>query len=304
MKIFELVKWLMSQVKRISQLNVKKVIYIVTLLILIVLIASSYHYWENIANDFKSKPGDYLIQLLCMLIPILISLFLFHVENQERKADLELQERRLDRQEENQKNMQDSLDKMTKVLAIQSSQQDEMGKHLVTTATELRRIRLPQAYEFLYENFEDIKKYLNKDVVVQNTMNVLARVNAMQGILSKWKMIDNNEIPINIRQKFLSTKNFFEVYSKLLNSSYFYLVKIEEEVTTSNVFCLTLNKTTLVTDLISEVVDKINSLSKEEQDQLDEDERLFVSIYNSKEKISSEIEKFEIDSETMYNKMS
>lgn len=198
----------------------KKVIYLITAVITLLLIILSCSYWNSIVNNFETKPGDYLIQLLCMLIPVLISLFLFHVESLERKDDLILQEQRLDKQEENQKQMQETFVEITNILDAQNTKQEKMGESLEKTALELRRIRLPKGLEFLYENIDRIEEYIQSDSRVLNTMNVVARHYAMGELLEKWREIELEEVPLKIRREFGNARYFFEDYSKLLFISY------------------------------------------------------------------------------------
>ena len=219
----------------------KKVIYLITAVITLLLIILSCSYWNSIVDNFETKPGDYLIQLLCMLIPILISLFLFHVESLERKDDLILQEQRLDKQEENQKQMQETFVEITNILDAQNTKQEKMGESLEKTALELRRIRLPKGLEFLYENIDRIEEYIQSDSRVQNTMNVVARHYAMGELLEKWREIELEEVPLKIRREFKSTRYFFENYSKLLFISYNFLVTQEKDLEKKNIFAIGLN---------------------------------------------------------------
>lgn len=258
---------------------------------------------QEIIVDFKSKPTEYFIQYIIMIIPIVISLILFYIESKDRKNGEKQQKMQLKEQKKHQDYMQESLERLTKILGTQISQQIEISHHLDETATELRRIRLPQAYEFIYINYDSIKYILNKDTVVKNTYNVVALVTSIREKVKEWDEIKLEEIPLSIQKEFQSTKYFFGVYSKLLSASYFYLVKKEQEngnIQNSNVFEVTLSNEIPVTDLISDVITKLNSLSLEHQKNLEDDEKLLISVFNSKEKVIKAIEDFSIDLENMY----
>ena len=271
----------------------KKVIYLITAVITLLLIILSCSYWNSIVDNFKTKPGDYLIQLLCMLIPILISLFLFHVESLERKDDLILQEQRLDKQEENQKQMQETFVEITNILDAQNTKQEKMGESLEKTALELRRIRLPKGLEFLYENIDRIEEYIQSDSRVQNTMNVVARHSAMEELLEKWREIELEEVPLKIRREFKSTRYFFENYSKLLFISYNFLVTQEKDLEKKNIFAIGFNASIRIVDMIAMASEKLNSLPDENRKDISKEDSQLLSIYynDSKEKTVEVLEK-------------
>lgn len=271
----------------------KKVIYLITAVITLLLIILSCSYWNSIVNNFETKPGDYLIQLLCMLIPILISLFLFHVESLERKDDLILQEQRLDKQEENQKQMQETFVEITNILDAQNTKQEKMGESLEKTALELRRIRLPKGLEFLYENIDRIEEYIQSDSRVQNTMNVVARHSAMEELLEKWREIELEEVPLKIRREFKSTRYFFENYSKLLFISYNFLVSQEKDLEKKNIFAIGFNASIRIVDMIAMASEKLNSLPDENRKDISKEDSQLLSIYynDSKEKTVEVLEK-------------
>lgn len=271
----------------------KKVIYLITAVITLLLIILSCSYWNSIVNNFETKPGDYLIQLLCMLIPVLISLFLFHVESLERKDDLILQEQRLDKQEENQKQMQETFVEITNILDAQNTKQEKMGESLEKTALELRRIRLPKGLEFLYENIDRIEEYIQSDSRVQNTMNVVARHSAMEELLEKWREIELEEVPLKIRREFKSTRYFFENYSKLLFISYNFLVSQEKDLEKKNIFAIGFNASIRIVDMIAMASEKLNSLPDENRKDISKEDSQLLSIYynDSKEKTVEVLEK-------------
>lgn len=271
----------------------KKVIYLITAVITLLLIILSCSYWNSIVCNFETKPGDYLIQLLCMLIPILISLFLFHVESLERKDDLILQEQRLDKQEENQKQMQETFVEITNILDAQNTKQEKMGESLEKTALELRRIRLPKGLEFLYENIDRIEEYIQSDSRVQNTMNVAARYNAMGELLEKWREIKLEEVPLKIRREFENTRYFFENYSKLLFISYNFLVSQEKDLGKKNIFAIVFNASIRIVDMIAMASEKLNSLPDENRKDISKEDSQLLSIYynDSKEKTVEALEK-------------
>lgn len=271
----------------------KKVIYLITAVITLLLIILSCSYWNSIVGNFETKPGDYLIQLLCMLIPILISLFLFHVESLERKDDLILQEQRLDKQEENQKQMQETFVEITNILDAQNTKQEKMGESLEKTALELRRIRLPKGLEFLYENIDRIEEYIQSDSRVQNTMNVVARHSAMEELLEKWREIELEEVPLKIRREFKSTRYFFENYSKLLFISYNFLVTQEKDLEKKNIFAIGFNASIRIVDMIAMASEKLNSLPDENRKDISKEDSQLLSIYynDSKEKTVEVLEK-------------
>lgn len=271
----------------------KKVIYLITAVITLLLIILSCSYWNSIVDNFETKPGDYLIQLLCMLIPILISLFLFHVESLERKDDLILQEQRLDKQEENQKQMQETFVEITNILDAQNTKQEKMGESLEKTALELRRIRLPKGLEFLYENIDRIEEYIQSDSRVQNTMNVVARHSAMEELLEKWREIELEEVPLKIRREFKSTRYFFENYSKLLFISYNFLVTQEKDLEKKNIFAIGFNASIRIVDMIAMASEKLNSLPDENRKDISKEDSQLLSIYynDSKEKTVEVLEK-------------
>lgn len=271
----------------------KKVIYLITAVITLLLIILSCSYWNSIVCNFETKPGDYLIQLLCMLIPILISLFLFHVESLERKDDLILQEQRLDKQEENQKQMQETFVEITNILDAQNTKQEKMGESLEKTALELRRIRLPKGLEFLYENIDRIEEYIQSDSRVQNTMNVAARYNAMGELLEKWREIKLEEVPLKIRREFENTRYFFENYSKLLFISYNFLVSQEKDLGKKNIFAIGFNASIRIVDMIAMASEKLNSLPDENRKDISKEDSQLLSIYynDSKEKTVEALEK-------------
>lgn len=257
----------------------KKVIYLITAVITLLLIILSCSYWNSIVNNFETKPGDYLIQLLCMLIPVLISLFLFHVESLERKDDLILQEQRLDKQEENQKQMQETFVEITNILDAQNTKQEKMGESLEKTALELRRIRLPKGLEFLYENIDRIEEYIQSDSRVQNTMNVVARHYAMGELLEKWREIELEEVPLKIRREFGNARYFFEDYSKLLFISYNFLVSQEKDLEKKNIFAIGFNASTRIVDMIAMASEKLNSLPDENRKDISKEDSQLLSIY-------------------------
>lgn len=271
----------------------KKVIYLITAVITLLLIILSCSYWNSIVDNFETKPGDYLIQLLCMLIPILISLFLFHVESLERKDDLILQEQRLDKQEENQKQMQETFVEITNILDAQNTKQEKMGESLEKTALELRRIRLPKGLEFLYENIVRIEEYIQSDSRVQNTMNVVARHCAMGELLEKWREIELEEVPLKIRREFENTRYFFENYSKLLFISYNFLVSQEKDLEKKNIFAIGFNASIRIVDMIAMASEKLNSLPDENRKDISKEDSQLLSIYynDSKEKTVEALEK-------------
>lgn len=271
----------------------KKVIYLITAVITLLLIILSCSYWNSIVNNFETKPGDYLIQLLCMLIPILISLFLFHVESLERKDDLILQEQRLDKQEENQKQMQETFVEITNILDAQNTKQEKMGESLEKTALELRRIRLPKGLEFLYENIVRIEEYIQSDSRVQNTMNVVARHCAMGELLEKWREVELEEVPLKIRREFENTRYFFENYSKLLFISYNFLVSQEKDLEKKNIFAIGFNASIRIVDMIAMASEKLNSLPDENRKDISREDSQLLSIYynDSKEKTVEVLEK-------------
>lgn len=271
----------------------KKVIYLITAVITLLLIILSCSYWNSIVDNFETKPGDYLIQLLCMLIPVLISLFLFHVESLERKDDLILQEQRLDKQEENQKQMQETFVEITNILDAQNTKQEKMGESLEKTALELRRIRLPKGLEFLYENIDRIEEYIQSDSRVQNTMNVVARHSAMEELLEKWREIELEEVPLKIRREFKSTRYFFENYSKLLFISYNFLVTQEKDLEKKNIFAIGFNASIRIVDMIAMASEKLNSLPDENRKDISKEDSQLLSIYynDSKEKTVEVLEK-------------
>ena len=271
----------------------EKVIYLITAVITLLLIILSCSYWNSIVDNFETKPGDYLIQLLCMLIPILISLFLFHVESLERKDDLILQEQRLDKQEENQKQMQETFVEITNILDAQNTKQEKMGESLEKTALELRRIRLPKGLEFLYENIDRIEEYIQSDSRVQNTMNVVARHSAMEELLEKWREIELEEVPLKIRREFKSTRYFFENYSKLLFISYNFLVTQEKDLEKKNIFAIGFNASIRIVDMIAMASEKLNSLPDENRKDISKEDSQLLSIYynDSKEKTVEALEK-------------
>ena len=271
----------------------KKVIYLITAVITLLLIILSCSYWNSIVNNFETKPGDYLIQLLCMLIPVLISLFLFHVESLERKDDLILQEQRLDKQEENQKQMQETFVEITNILDAQNTKQEKMGESLEKTALELRRIRLPKGLEFLYENIVRIEEYIQSDSRVQNTMNVVARHCAMGELLEKWREIELEEVPLKIRREFGNARYFFEDYSKLLFISYNFLVSQEKDLEKKNIFAIGFNASIRIVDMIAMASEKLNSLPDENRKDISKEDSQLLSIYynDSKEKTVEALEK-------------
>ena len=271
----------------------KKVIYLITAVITLLLIILSCSYWNSIVNNFETKPGDYLIQLLCMLIPVLISLFLFHVESLERKDDLILQEQRLDKQEENQKQMQETFVEITNILDAQNTKQEKMGESLEKTALELRRIRLPKGLEFLYENIDRIEEYIQSDSRVQNTMNVVARHYAMGELLEKWSEIELEEVPLKIRREFGNARYFFEDYSKLLFISYNFLVSQEKDLEKKNIFAIGFNASIRIVDMIAMASEKLNSLPDENRKDISKEDSQLLSIYynDSKEKTVEALEK-------------
>lgn len=271
----------------------KKVIYLITAVITLLLIILSCSYWNSIVDNFETKPGDYLIQLLCMLIPILISLFLFHVESLERKDDLILQEQRLDKQEENQKQMQETFVEITNILDAQNTKQEKMGESLEKTALELRRIRLPKGLEFLYENIVRIEEYIQSDSRVQNTMNVVARHCAMGELLEKWREVELEEVPLKIRREFENTRYFFENYSKLLFISYNFLVSQEKDLEKKNIFAIGFNASIRIVDMIAMASEKLNSLPDENRKDISREDSQLLSIYynDSKEKTVEVLEK-------------
>ena len=271
----------------------KKVIYLITAVITLLLIILSCSYWNSIVDNFETKPGDYLIQLLCMLIPILISLFLFHVESLERKDDLILQEQRLDKQEENQKQMQETFVEITNILDAQNTKQEKMGESLEKTALELRRIRLPKGLEFLYENIVRIEEYIQSDSRVQNTMNVVARHCAMGELLEKWREVELEEVPLKIRREFENTRYFFENYSKLLFISYNFLVSQEKDLEKKNIFAIGFNASIRIVDMIAMASEKLNSLPDENRKDISREDSQLLSIYynDSKEKTVEALEK-------------
>ena len=271
----------------------KKVIYLITAVITLLLIILSCSYWNSIVDNFETKPGDYLIQLLCMLIPVLISLFLFHVESLERKDDLILQEQRLDKQEENQKQMQETFVEITNILDAQNTKQEKMGESLEKTALELRRIRLPKGLEFLYENIDRIEEYIQSDSRVQNTMNVVARHSAMEELLEKWREIELEEVPLKIRREFGNARYFFEDYSKLLFISYNFLVSQEKDLEKKNIFAIGFNASIRIVDMIAMASEKLNSLPDENRKDISKEDSQLLSIYynDSKEKTVEALEK-------------
>ena len=271
----------------------KKVIYLITAVITLLLIILSCSYWNSIVDNFETKPGDYLIQLLCMLIPILISLFLFHVESLERKDDLILQEQRLDKQEENQKQMQETFVEITNILDAQNTKQEKMGESLEKTALELRRIRLPEGLEFLYENIDRIEEYIQSDSRVQNTMNVVARHCAMGELLEKWREVELEEVPLKIRREFENTRYFFENYSKLLFISYNFLVSQEKDLEKKNIFAIGFNASIRIVDMIAMASEKLNSLPDDNRKDISREDSQLLSIYynDSKEKTVEVLEK-------------
>lgn len=271
----------------------KKVIYLITAVITLLLIILSCSYWNSIVDNFETKPGDYLIQLLCMLIPILISLFLFHVESLERKDDLILQEQRLDKQEENQKQMQETFVEITNILDAQNTKQEKMGESLEKTALELRRIRLPKGLEFLYENIVRIEEYIQSDSRVQNTMNVVARHCAMGELLEKWREVELEEVPLKIRREFENTRYFFENYSKLLFISYNFLVSQEKDLEKKNIFAIGFNASIRIVDMIAMASEKLNSLPDDNRKDISREDSQLLSIYynDSKEKTVEVLEK-------------
>ena len=271
----------------------KKVIYLITAVITLLLIILSCSYWNSIVDNFETKPGDYLIQLLCMLIPILISLFLFHVESLERKDDLILQEQRLDKQEENQKQMQETFVEITNILDAQNTKQEKMGESLEKTALKLRRIRLPKGLEFLYENIVRIEEYIQSDSRVQNTMNVVARHCAMGELLEKWREVELEEVPLKIRREFENTRYFFENYSKLLFISYNFLVSQEKDLEKKNIFAIGFNASIRIVDMIAMASEKLNSLPDENRKDISREDSQLLSIYynDSKEKTVEVLEK-------------
>ena len=261
-------------------------------------------YRIEVIKDFRSRPVEYLIQYIIMMLPIVVSLIFFYIEKNDRKNEEMQQRKQLEDQKKHQINMQKSLEEMTKVLDTQSSQQEEISKYLLTTATELRRIRLPQAFEFLYRNYYRIKYLLDEKITIQNSFNVVGIKYEMNGIIKEWKEVNSEEIPLFIRREFESTKYFFEFYFKLLGTSYDYLIKISDnDQGNLDYFHLALNKNILVIDLISKAMSKMQSLSQQDIERLSNDEKYMIARYESREELLQSIRSLSKDLDTMYEKM-
>lgn len=261
-------------------------------------------YRIEVIKDFRSRPVEYLIQYIIMMLPIVVSLIFFYIEKNDRKNEEVQQRKQLEDQKKHQINMQKSLEEMTKVLDTQSSQQEEISKYLLTTATELRRIRLPQAFDFLYRNYYRIKNLLDEKITIQNYTNVVGIKYEMNGIIKEWKEVNSEEVPLFIRREFESTKYFFEFYFKLLGTSCDYLIKISEnDQGNLDYFHLALNKNILVIDLISKAMSKMKSLSQQDIEMLNNDEKYMITLYESREELLQSIRSLSKDLETMYEKM-
>lgn len=209
------------------------------------------------------------------------------------KDDLILQEQRLDKQEENQKQMQETFVEITNILDAQNTKQEKMGESLEKTALELRRIRLPKGLEFLYENIVRIEEYIQSDSRVQNTMNVVARHCAMGELLEKWREVELEEVPLKIRREFENTRYFFENYSKLLFISYNFLVSQEKDLEKKNIFAIGFNASIRIVDMIAMASEKLNSLPDENRKDISREDSQLLSIYynDSKEKTVEVLEK-------------
>ena len=271
----------------------KKEKLIKTLIILLIPVVVYFIlFYQKICESIKTKHVDYLFQYLIMIVPIVISLILFYIElNDQRKHQLKMQE---------------SLEKMNSILSEQITQQNEMGRLLETTATELRRMRLPKAYDFIYENYNNIKLLFNNDNKITHIINVIARISSMDEIEKKWSSVSSDEIPLSIREEFELAKNYFSEYHKLLKVAYHFIMYKHSEGNEKkeNSFGLAFNQEYTVSELILYTQSQINSLSQVEKNKLNKEINISITSYDSEDKIIRVIENIERNIDSIYDKIS
>lgn len=285
----------------------KKEKLIKTLIILLIPVVVYFIlFYQKICESIKTKHVDYLFQYLIMIVPIVISLILFYIESNDRRKEILNQEKQLNDQRKHQLKMQESLEKMNSILSEQITQQNEMGRLLETTATELRRMRLPKAYDFIYENYNNIKLLFNNDNKITHIINVIARISSMDEIEKKWSSVSSDEIPLSIREEFELAKNYFSEYHKLLKVAYHFITYKHSEGNEKkeNPFGLAFNQECTVSELILYTQSQINSLSQVEKNKLNKEINISITSYDSEDKIIRVIENIERNIDSIYDKIS
>lgn len=198
-------------------------------------------------------------------------------------------------------------------LEKQNIQQEKIAEYMEKTAIELRRTRRPEGIVFIYKNYRLLKEYVNLSDGVQNTLNIVARITALENIYKEWNEIDDEEVPLALLDSFSNARYFLEQYIALLHLSWNILIDDEKEkkniTANDDFFHLGLNKPISILELISNSLLIANKTSENRLKRIIENENIshidsmsqfsfYISVYSDsdenqiKEKIEAEFIEF------------
>ena len=129
--------------------------------------------FQVILSKLNDDPGNYLVQIICMLIPLSVTFYFFYISLMQRETDEK------DRRKNNDKE-QLIYNEILERLEKQNIQQEKIAEYMEKTAIELRRTRRPEGIVFIYKNYRLLKEYVNLSDGVQNTLNIVARITALE----------------------------------------------------------------------------------------------------------------------------
>ena len=178
--------------------------------------------FQVILSKLNDDPGNYLVQIICMLIPLSVTFYFFYISLMQRETDEK------DRRKNNDKE-QLIYNEILERLEKQNIQQEKIAEYMEKTAIELRRTRRPEGIVFIYKNYRLLKEYVNLSDGVQNTLNIVARITALENIYKEWNEIDDEEVPLALLDSFSNARYFLEQYIALLHLSWNILIDDEKE---------------------------------------------------------------------------
>lgn len=199
-----------------------KILRNIFICISLIIIICAYCFWRRITYKFCSDPGSYLLQIICMLIPLFVTFYMFYVESNERKQDNRQQEKQIKQQQESQK-------QIIKSLTGQIINQKKLSNYILSISEEINKMRRPRGLSFIYKYKDTLNKYVSSSDQVQTTVNVTARYIALEKICKEWANIKDDEIPLTKLHDFNWTRNFLKEYMILLLISWDFLIEKAEK---------------------------------------------------------------------------
>lgn len=193
----------------------------ISILIILAVVFCGYCFRQQIVSRFKSDPGNYLLQLICMLVPLFVTFYLFLIESNQRREDNQQQEKQIKEQQANQT-------KIIKLLDNQNQKQKELSNDILLVSNEINKMRGPRGLSFIYKYSATLQKYVSSSDRVQSTMNIIARYTALEKINKEWASIKDDEVPLTILDIFNSAREFSKEYVILLFISWDFLIEQAE----------------------------------------------------------------------------